>query len=72
MFLVIKFLGEVKILLLNYIWIILNCKWEKMPWHTLSEILGSPLSVGLDMPFTCRLGQASPNSQEEEVDKRDF
>ena len=29
-------------------------------------------SIGLDMPFTCRLGQASPNSQEEKVDKRDF
>ena len=43
MFLVIKFLGEVKILLPNYICIILNCKWEKMPWHTLFEILGSPL-----------------------------
>jgi len=30
----------------HYIWIIPNCKWKKMSWHTLSKILGSPHRSG--------------------------
>jgi len=43
MFLLTEFFDEVQILLPNYIWIIPNCQWKKMSWHTLREILGSPL-----------------------------
>ena len=55
MFLVTEFFYEVQILLPNYIWIIPNCQWKKMSWHTLREILGSPLEKKLHSPSTLAL-----------------
>ena len=55
MFLLTEFFDEVQILLPNYIWIIPNCQWKKMSWHTLREILGSPLEKKLHSPSTLAL-----------------